>query len=48
MYVRVTMVEWEMERFRMSVIQVDNLRSLLGIMRIDRIQNTWIRELKND
>ena len=26
-------------------VQMDNLRGLLGIRRMDRVPNTWIREL---
>ena len=26
-------------------VQIDNLRDLLGIRRMDRVPNTWIREL---
>ena len=33
------------ERPRIRAIQMDNLRGLLGIMRMDRVPNAWIREL---
>ena len=26
-------------------VQMDNLRRLLGIRRVDRVPNTWIRQL---
>ena len=29
----------------MRAVQMDNLRGLLGIRRMDRIPNAWIREL---
>ena len=40
-----TMVWREEERSRIRVVQLDNFRSLLGIRRMDRVQNTWIRVL---
>ena len=36
---------WKKERFRIRAVQMDNLRGLLGIRRMDRVTNTWIREL---
>ena len=33
------------ERSKIRSVQMDNLRGLLGIRRIDRTQNAWIREL---
>ena len=33
------------ERSRIRVVQIDNLRGLLGIGRIGRFLNAWIREL---
>ena len=33
------------ERSRIRAVEMDNLRSLLGIKRMDRIINEWIREL---
>ena len=30
---------------RIKVLQMDNLRGLLGIRRMNRVQNVWIREL---
>ena len=33
------------ERSRVRAVQMDTLRGLLGIRRIDRILNAWIREL---
>ena len=35
----------EKEKSRIRAVQMDNLRRLLGIRRMDRVQNTWIREL---
>ena len=37
----------EKERFRIRAIQMDNLRDLLGIRRMDRILNAWIRVMQN-
>ena len=34
-----------MERSRIMVVQIDNLRGLLGIRRMDRVPNARIREL---
>ena len=38
------MVE-EGEVFRIRTVQMDDLRGLLAIRRIDRVPNAWIREL---
>ena len=40
-----TMIWNEKERSRIKSVQIDNLRGLLGIRRIDRVLNAWIREL---
>ena len=40
-----TMLWKEKERSRVSAVQMDNLRGLLGIMRMDRILNAGIKEL---
>ena len=40
-----TMLWKEKERSRMRAVQMDNLRGLLGIRRMDRIPNGRIREL---
>ena len=44
MYSGETMVWREKERSRVRAVQMDNLRRLLGIKRIDRVPNAWIRE----
>ena len=44
MYGNETMLWKEKERFRIMAVQIDNLRGLLGIRRMDRIPNTRIRE----
>ena len=44
-YVSKTMLWKEKERSLVKAVQMDNLRGLLGIMRMDRVLNTWIREL---
>ena len=35
----------EKERSEVRAVQMDNLRGLLGIRRVDRVPNAWIREL---
>ena len=45
MYGFETMLWKEKKRSRIRVIQMDNLRSLLGIRRMDRVPNARIREL---
>ena len=40
------MIIWrEKERSRIRDVQMDNLRGLLGIIRIDKVLNAWIRQL---
>ena len=39
------MIWREKERSRIRVMQMNNLRGLLGIRRLDRIPNVWIKEL---
>ena len=36
---------WKKERSRIRAVQMDNLRGLLGIRRMNSVQNAWIREL---
>ena len=38
-----TMIWREKERSRIRVVQIDNLRCLLGIRRMDKVPNTRIR-----
>ena len=45
MYGNETMLWKEKERFRIRAVQMDNLRGLLGIRRMDRVSNARIREL---
>ena len=45
MYGNETMLWNEKERSRIRAVQMDNLRGLLGIRRMDRIPNAWIRKL---
>ena len=45
MYGRETMLWKEKERSRIRAVQMDNLRSLLGIRRMDRVPNAQTREL---
>ena len=40
-----TMIWKEEEMSKIRVVQMDNLRGLLGIRRMDRVPNTRIREL---
>ena len=35
----------EKEKSRVRAVQMDNLRGLLDIRRMDRVPNAWIREL---
>ena len=35
----------EKERSRIRAVQMENLRELLGIRRMDRVPNAWIKEL---
>ena len=44
MYGSETML-WKKERSRVRAVQMDNLRGLLGISRMDRVLNPKIREL---
>ena len=45
MYGSETMLWKEKERSRIRAVQMDNLRGLLGIRRMDRIPNVRIREM---
>ena len=45
MYGSETMIWKEKERYRVRAVQMDNLRGLLGIRRMDRLLNAPIREL---
>ena len=44
MYGSVTVLWKEKERSRIRAVQMDNLRGLVGIRRMDRVLNVWIRE----
>ena len=44
MYVIEIMI-WK-ERSRIRVVQIDNIRDLLGIRRMDKVPNEQIRELR--
>ena len=39
-----TMIGRKKERFKIMALQIDNLKGLLGIRRMDRMPNTKIRE----
>ena len=41
-----TMLWKEGERSKIRAVQMDNLKGLLGIRRVDRVSNAWIRELR--
>ena len=43
-----TMLWKEKERSRIRDVQMDNLKGLLGIRRMDRVPNAQIRELCSD
>ena len=45
LYGRETMIWKEEERSRIRAVQMDKIRSLLGIRRMDRVPNARIREL---
>ena len=45
MYGSEIMLWKEKERFRVRAVQMDNLKGLLGIRRMDRVPNAWIRKL---
>ena len=45
MYGSDTKLRKEKERSRVMGVKMDNLRGLLGIRRMDRVPNAWIREL---
>ena len=45
MYGSETMIWREKGRSRIRTVQMDNLRGLLGIRRMDKVPNVWIREL---
>ena len=45
MYGSETMIWKEEERSRIRALQMDNLRGLLGIWKIDRVPNAQIKEL---
>ena len=36
---------WKKEISRVRAVQMDNIRGLLGIGRMDRVPNAWMREL---
>ena len=40
-----TVIWKEKERSKIRALPMDNLRGLLSIRRMDKIQNKWIREL---
>ena len=44
MYGSEIMLWREKEKSRFRAVQMDNLRGLLGIMRMDSVSNAWIRE----
>ena len=39
------MLRKEKERSRVRTVEMDNPRGLLGIRRMDKVTNAWIREL---
>ena len=45
MYGSKTVIWKEKERSRIEAVQMDNLRGLLGIRRMDKVTNAQIREL---
>ena len=47
MYGSETMI-WKKDRSRVRAVQMDNLRGLLGIKRMDRVLNARIRDLRSE
>ena len=45
MYGNETIIWREKERSRIRAVQMDNLRGLLVIRRVDKVPNAWIRRL---
>ena len=45
MYGSGTMLRKDKERFKNRAVQIDNIRGLLGIRRMDRVPYEWIRDL---
>ena len=45
MYGSETMLGKEKERSRVRAVQMNNLKGLLGIRRMDKFPNSWIKEL---
>ena len=45
MYGSETMIWKEKERSRIRAVRMDNLRGLLGVRRMNRVPDAWIREL---
>ena len=45
LHVGVLMYSSEKEKSRTRTLQMDNLKGLLGIRRMDKVQNAWIKEL---
>ena len=45
MYGSETVIQKEKERYRIRAVDMDNLRGLLSIRRMDKVLNAWIREL---
>ena len=39
------MIWREKERSKIRAVQIDNCRDLLGIRRMDKVTNAWIRQL---
>ena len=48
MYGSETMLWKEQERSRIRAAEMNNLRGLLGIRRMNRVMNAWIRDLCSD
>ena len=48
MYGSETMLWKEEERSRVRAVQMDNLGGLLGIRRMNRIPNAWIRVMRSE
>ena len=47
-YVSETVIWNEKEEYKIRPVQMDTFRYLLGIKKIDKVPNTWIRKVCSD
>ena len=48
LYMNETMIWKEEESSRIRAVQIDNIKVLLGIKKMDKVPNPWIRDLCSD